>query len=533
MFQGNRVGRAFSTNRPSSLSRTKKVVYAALGSAVSGYAFYKATEERSFSREEISRHKFPNRDIWVTYRDGVYDISPFVALHPGGDVFDNVAGGSIDRDWEVLSFHETGQAQEMLEKMRIGKIGKTPSEKAEYLLTHTRLFLDRVGLGVLAGAVPSLDSPNESHVGPERVNNLNVHNKAPYNADPNLEDLAKSYRTAQGDLYIRNHYPIPQLNADTYQLHIMAAGKVIALSPKHLATNYKQVTVEVVQACAGNRRGTFNQETSGTPWRAAVGNVCYRGPRLLDVLNSIAEAQGFDAKDLEEMHLYITGMDHSPSGTHYNTSIAYSSIPKDALLALSMNGEVLTPDHGYPLRVVIPGYSGHYWMKFPEKMMLISRHCIDTVKEYADSLPKEAADLSLSKAQRSYLKFDEEGKILGFAGKLPVQSQILQVLSKKNGLHVKGYGSGQGGIGLARVEVSVDGGKTWREAEMEEHKTKADAHWGWTFWHLTIPTKDLPEGCVEVLSRATDSCKNTQPKEPVFNKRGLAANGYGKYAYPG
>ncbi|MFT5318940.1 MAG: hypothetical protein ACI8RA_002209 [Chlamydiales bacterium] len=341
--------------------------------------------------------------------------------------------------------------------------------------------------------------------------------------------MSKSFLTGKEDLYVRNDYPIPPINAEDYRLHMMIGGEIFVFSIEDLKTKYQQVSVDMLQACAGNRRVSL-PGTSGTPWEAAVGNVTYKGPRLLDVLSPILNEQEYEEEDLTEMHLYITGLDHSPSGTHYNTSIAWNKIPKDALLALSMNGEDLTPDHGFPLRTVFPGLSGHYSIKFPDKMILVHRDRIEMDANFENSFSKDdAADLSLSRAQRSYVKYDQSDKIIGFADKLPVQSQILDVKISQDFVTVKVYAHGEGGAEVETLEVSYDGGETWLRAECEKHESAADVKkWAWSFWSVKIPRKDIPKGCEMIISRARDKAGNVQPEKAVFNKRGLAANPWGR-----
>lgn len=506
--------------KASRFSKKQATAYAGLALVVGGFATYHLLGEKSYTKEEVGEHNSKEKGIWVTYRQGVYDISRFVSLHPGGDVFAKVAGKAIDDDWAALPFHAKGPAKKLLEEMRIGKV------KGDFSDT-LKIFLSSVGLG---GLFPSeVNGRSDPYANdPQRNFQLTVRNEKPYNADPTPKDLSKSFLTEKEHLYVRNHYPIPQINREDYRLHMMIGGKDFVFSIEDLKTKYEQVSVNMVQACAGNRRATL-PGTSGTPWDAAVGNVCYGGPRLLDVMSDMVKEEEYDEEDLAEMHLYITGMDHSPSGVHYNTSIAWNKIPSDALLALTMNGEELTPDHGFPLRAVFPGLAGHYSIKFPDKMMLIYRDRIEKEEKFEKKFSEEvAADLSLSRAQRSYVKYDESDQIIGFADKLLVQSQILDVEVSKDTVFVKGYAHGERGAVLEKLEVSCDEGKTWLEAQIEKHESNADVKkWGWSFWSIKIPRKDIPKGCAKIVSRASDKEGNIQPERPLFNKRGLAANGWG------
>lgn len=503
-------------------SAKKKPALTGMAFAVGGLAAYHILGEKSYSVEEIERHNSPEKGIWITYQKGVYDITRFVSVHPGGDVFAKVAGKAIDDDWAALPFHAKGPAKKMLHEMRIGKVKGSLSER-EKAFFHALGF---EGLFPSQGTSKSDPYANE----PSRNNQLTVRDEKPYNADPSLKNLSKSFITPKEQFYVRNHYPIPEIDRETYRLHMMIGGKNFVFSIEDLKKNYPQISVSMVQACAGNKRASL-QGTNGTPWEAAVGNVCYEGPRLFDVLSNLLKEQELDEEYLADIHLYITGMDHSPSGTHYNTSIAWNKIPHDALLAHSMNGEELTPDHGFPLRVVFPGLSGHYSVKFPEKMMFVHRSRIEKEEAFEKSFPEDlASDLSLSRAQRAYVKYDEQNQILGFAGKLPVQSQILDVSLSQDHVLIKGYAHGESGEKLNKIEVSFDGGKNWKKAEIEKHDAKANVQkWAWSFWNLKISRKDLPADCDRILSRAQDKAGNIQPENPEFNKRGLGANAWGTW----
>ena len=188
-----------------------------------------------------------------------------------------------------------------------------------------------------------------------------VHCNDPYNAEPELGRLRKAFLTDTADFYVRSHGDIPPLDGQTHRLRV--GGLVttqLDLPISELRERFATRTVTSVMQCAGNRRADLQQvrSTNGDPWApGAIGNAEWTGVSLADVLRAAG------AKDDAGLHVAFACCDTVEMETEVRFKFG-ASIPvtkamsPEVLLALEMNGKALTPEHGAPLRVVVPGFAG-------------------------------------------------------------------------------------------------------------------------------------------------------------------------------
>ncbi len=189
---------------------------------------------------------------------------------------------------------------------------------------------------------------------------LIVHSAHPFNAEPPLDRLRASFVTPQRGLYVRSHGAIPALDAASHRVSV--GGRVasrLELSVADLRRRFPERTVTAVLQCAGNRRGDLAQvrPVSGDPWSAgAIGNVAWTGVSLADVLH----AAGTETSPA--MHVAFAACDECEvegERFRYGASIPMSkALGPEVLLAWQANGEALAPEHGFPIRVVVPGFAG-------------------------------------------------------------------------------------------------------------------------------------------------------------------------------
>lgn len=456
----------------------------------------------TYCNEEISTHTTPETGIWVTYKAGVYDITDYVKLHPGGDQILLAAGGNLESTWRTYGFHEFDFILEELEKLRIGNLGKR----------------DQVNMG-------DFEDPYEKD--PLRHKNTEAVSTRPYCGSVKLSMLADSFITPAEYFYVRNHLPVPQLDPSTYEFVLQVEGerKCMKFTLDELKKMPKH-TITCALSCSGNRRSEMMKVTGqkkAAHWGPnAMGNATWTGVKLRDLLKKV----GITEEETKYKHVQFEGYDYELNGKPYGGSIPIGKAVDergDVILAYEMNGAPLTPDHGFPVRIITPGTTGARHVKWLARI-LVSEHespCHYQQVDYKAFPPNarlETADYENTPAINT----------------LPVTSAICrpsegQVIAVKDGfINIKGYAYSGGGNKIMRVDVTLDHGKNWHVANLD-HQDDAlpPRHWAWTLWSIKLP---IPDGNseVEIWCKAVDSNFNTQPEtfENIFNFQGSLCNAY-------
>ncbi|KAK3919403.1 Sulfite oxidase, mitochondrial [Frankliniella fusca] len=457
----------------------------------------------TYTLEEVMQHTTMEKRIWVTYGQGVYDITEFIPQHPGGpEKISMAAGSSVEPFWMLYGVHKNSNVIALLEKFRIGNL--SPKEAAE--------------------ATANMEDPYARD--PKRHAALKPSSKKPFNAEPPPSLLTESFITPVDLFYVRNHLPVPEISEKDYILEVHFQGKDHSFTLDDLKKKFEQVTVTATVMCAGNRRGEMTEikPVKGLNWgHAAVGNATWTGPRLSDVLRHI----GVNENDPSVQHIQFEGLDHDVANVPYGASIPFNKAidPKgDVILAHEMNGETLSRDHGFPVRAVVPGTVGARNVKWLGRIIVSdtesdSHWQQNDYKGFNPSVDWDTVDFSKSPAIQE----------------LPVISAICSPdtgsvvkLNSENSLNMKGYAWSGGGRRIVRVDVTADSGKTWHSANItSQDSSKEPHHWGWSLWSIDLP---VPQGVkeVELWAKAVDSAYNTQPESfaNIWNLRGVLGNAY-------
>lgn len=190
-----------------------------------------------------------------------------------------------------------------------------------------------------------------------------------------------------------------------------------------------------------------------------------------------------------------------------------------------MNGQPLSANHGFPIRVVVPGISGCRSVKWLDRITVQTEESSNYYqrRDYK-ILPPEATD---KHAAEKYWDISPAIQDMPVNCVIAVPQNGETITLSTNGTtEVKGYALPQGDQGpIANVEVSTDEGKTWKNAGLDAC-SKEKGRWCWTLWRATV---HLNKGENQrILSRATDAGGNTQPANPQWNLRGVGYNGYGE-----
>src|SRR5262249_8688403 len=184
----------------------------------------------------------------------------------------------------------------------------------------------------------------------------------PPNFETPLADLAPLY-TDNGVFFVRYHLPvIPQVAAAAWRLQVggPSAQRPLELSLRDLKSSFPHVSLAAVNQCSGNRRGLFSPRVPGVQWsNGAMGNALWTGVRLRDVLHNAGVAAG-------ALAVVLNGADSAVwhERSYFGKSLRIDrASDKSTLLAFEINGKPLPHWNGAPARLVVPGWTGTYWMK--------------------------------------------------------------------------------------------------------------------------------------------------------------------------
>lgn len=324
-------------------------------------------------------------------------------------------------------------------------------------------------------------------------------------------DTFTMQRTPLERFYIRNHFDLPlgdpKTWADTWKLEIRGVvNKPLTLTLGDLA-KMKQTTVEAVLQCAGNGRGLFKPRVAGVQWRwGAMGNAEWTGVRLADVLAAAGLAK-------EAKHLQLQGMDKpivDKTPAFIRGIPIEKALHRDTLIALRMNGQPLSPMHGYPARLVVPGWVGDDWVKW-----------LSTIDVLAD----EPKGFFYETGYRFPVTPGAPGQPVPPDQMKPMTKLVVKSLlgSVSSGDVLKAGPQQLVGVAFSgearikKVDVSIDGGTTWKPAALEGK----DSAYGFRLFRFKW---NAAPGVYKLASRATDSAGATQPIEPVWNPAGYLYN---------
>jgi sulfite oxidase len=201
----------------------------------------------------------------------------------------------------------------------------------------------------------------------------------------------------------------------------------------------------------------------------------------------------------------------------------------DVLIAYEMNDEDLPRDHGYPLRVIVPGFAAVRNVKWLKKIEISNNEAEGTWQQGLNykTLPPNVTDAK--KVDLS--KMPSMTEVAVFSGITTMELVEKSKLKPGNVVMVKakGWAWSGGGRNIVRVDITGDGGKSWQAAEIKEGgDQKFGRAWAWVFWECEVPASVKKDGTVEVASKAVDLAFNSQPESVAhgWNVRGLGNNSW-------
>lgn len=321
--------------------------------------------------------------------------------------------------------------------------------------------------------------------------------------------------TPSEQLFVRNNLPPPDpailANRDAWQISIEGVKTPRTLTLGDLKRIGVETTAMVLQ-CSGNGRGYFPSKPSGTPWQVgAAGCVVWSGVPVRWVVDALG--------GLEAGMAYLTGTggETLPAGVDPKTVIVERSVPAsamaDALLAWEMNGVPISLAHGGPLRLIVPGYTGVNNIKYIKRLAFTAKETDARIMShgYRMSPLGGRGDPSQPSVQEMSVKSWINGP--GTDG-APVKAGDVQI-----------HGVAFGGMhAVAKVEVSMDGGKTWAQARL------IGPDLGRYAWRQFVFAARMPAGQFTLASRATDAAGNVQPEQRMENAGGYSNASWADHA---
>eukprot|EP00941_MAST-03F_sp_MAST-3F-sp1_P006417 g6417.t1 len=553
-----------------------------VGITASAYLAYSASSddacrtEQSFSSRDKNRiiplsefRNAPRGRIWVSLKGNVYDVTDFLDAHPGGPYrVMMVAGQDLKPFWEVYhEIHDRPHIRSLLEDYRIGSLSKEDAKTVE--------------------ADSAFDDAYVNDPERPRASEMRVPSTRPWNMEPPPRKLVETFYTPNELFFVRNHNPVPDIDEDDYVLEIEAnedAGtKSLRLTLADLKTKFPKHEVVAALQCAGNR-----QEDYVTPdrplyvaphWRcSAIGCARWVGVKVRDIFREAGlDVDGMALGNVSHPKVKIVnfiGEDQDETGTPYAGVIPIEKVVNpfgDAILAYEMNGETLPRDHGFPIRLLAPGHAGCRNVKWVSKIMLTEAPSeLDSGSKLDRHFAPDITFKNHIREGEDKLRLDQ-GPVIQT---LPVQSVIAEppdrsVLSgQQDFVTVEGVAWSGGGRGVCRVEVSIDGGKTFEASELFSGpngipRTTEDwmearpngcgknpssancamrstpqsgmgSHWAWQQFQQKIPIpanvkEKLANGekvQLEIVANAIDGDFNQQPEkmETTWNVLGICCN---------
>ncbi|KAG2156759.1 uncharacterized protein EDB93DRAFT_866595 [Suillus bovinus] len=378
--------------------------------------------------------------------------------------------------------------------------------------------------------------------------------KHPFNSEPRLGALFESGFLTPAHLhFVRNHGAVPQVNYEmaanwTIRVHGLVEREV-TFTLQELQEKFPVVSLPVTLVCAGNRRREQNavQKTLGFSWGAAgVSTALWTGVYLADVLDYVRPLRR------QAKYVVFDGGDNLPNGP-YGTSQRLSwasNKDKGMLISWAMNGLPLEPDHGFPVRVIVPGQIGGRSVKWLKRIEISDResqhhlHFWDNKLLPTHLMPDQARaekhwwydprylinDLNVNSV---IAKPDHNEKL--YINRTPDENGIIASYP------IRGYAYSGGGRRVTRVEVSLDQGETWTLGNIEypedkfremRHQdpfygtldaTERDTSFCWCFWTFDV-SHDALASCDALMVRAMDEGLALQPRDMYWHALGMMNN---------
>jgi sulfite dehydrogenase (cytochrome) subunit A len=334
---------------------------------------------------------------------------------------------------------------------------------------------------------------------------------------PNLETPIQAFRTAitpNDQFFVRYHLAgVP--NADTFNNWRLEIDGDAAESPVRLTmrdlNDLPQTEVVAVCQCAGNRRGLLEPHVAGVQWgNGAMGCATWHGPRLRDVL-----ARAGIGADATEILLHGADQPVLPATPPFQKSLPLSkALGDETIVATTMNGGPLPASNGFPARLVVPGWAATYWMKHLNHIVISTKPSDSFWMTRAYRVPA-----GVFAVDKPFPSQDNEATwpITEIMVNALIATPLHGARVERSGFTIQGVAWDRGN-GILRVDISLDGGKSWQSAYLDRDLGR------FAFRAFSLDTGPLPRGETEIRVRATGNGRETQPDVWRANPAGYHNN---------
>jgi DMSO/TMAO reductase YedYZ molybdopterin-dependent catalytic subunit len=335
-----------------------------------------------------------------------------------------------------------------------------------------------------------------------------IREKEPANLEMPFGQL-DGFFTPNEQFYVRSHFPVPEIDPASWRLRVEGAvGEARVWSLENLR-QLPSTTLPATLECAGNSRVFLVPKVKGTQWElGAVGNAEWTGVSLGEILRAAGVKKDALEVILEGADLGTISEAPKPAGKiHYARSVPLGKAREGVLLAYEMNGEPLTPAHGFPLRAIVPGWYGMAAVKWLQRIIVTER----PYNGYYQTV------------DYAFWQRDEAGVRL-----VPItEMQVKAAIARPGISEVVAAGKSYRVMGAAwtseaeivRVELSTDGGTSWQPTSLGAEKAPNS----WQLWEYEWAVPKETGRCV-LMARATDSRGRTQAMERDLDRGSYEIN---------
>src|SRR5438105_165584 len=333
---------------------------------------------------------------------------------------------------------------------------------------------------------------------------LLVHRAHPLNCETSIPALVGGQVMPNAHFYVRNHFQLPDLDPSTWRLSVDGQVERALSLNLHDLQRLPSQSLVVTLECAGNGRAALAPKTDGEQWQlGAVSTAEWTGVPLVEVLDRAGIRPG--AVDVIFRGADTGTVDGRDGTVAFERSLGVNDARgSEALLAYAMNGEALPLQHGFPLRLVVPGWYGVASVKWLSQIEVV-----------------QSPFAGFFQADRYFYEWPREaGVVIEPVTLQRVRSLITEPEPDRavelGELAVRGV-AWSGAAPIARVELSVDGG-AYQEARLVSERKRHSWMWWEVLTHIDRP------GRHRLQVRATDLAGRTQPEQPEWNRLGYGSN---------